>query len=108
MRQIIKINTSIEYIPLVIDFTEYNNLKALSKSTKALKELNSLKLPQYTVEDKMKEYDSLVQYKQELESIKEAGKAANAKKKEINDKIKELEEKLSKFKVCPLCKRPLD
>lgn len=95
-------------IPKVIDLTNLNELKELKSTCEKLSKIKELKIDEKSFEGKVEEYNKLKNYASTLKSIKNKIKERREALEEIEDNIQSIEEKLKKFKVCPLCHKPLD
>lgn len=73
-----------------------------------IKNIEDIKVPETTFEDKLLEYNSLKEYALHLKNLKEEIKRKKIKLEEVNKLVQEEEEALKGFKVCPLCHKPLD
>lgn len=96
---------SIEITPVLDDYEDLNSLKKVSEQ---LKELQNLSIGELEIENHLDEYTEKVAYLKFLKDLQQKIKNKKAQLTEVEATIKELEEKLKEFKVCPLCLRPLD
>ena len=95
-------------IPQKVDLTSYDDLKKFKKDCKKLKELRDFKISEITFTNKLKNYEELQRYSETLENLKKQIKNKKTSLESVNETIKQKEEKLKEFKVCPLCHKPLD
>ena len=96
---------SVEITPVLDDYEDLNSLKKVSEQ---LKELQNLSVGELEIENHLDEYMEKVAYLKFLKDLQQKIKNKKAQLTEVEATIKELEEKLKEFKVCPLCLRPLD
>lgn len=96
---------SVEITPVLDD---YKDTVALKKVLEQLKELQNLSVDEFEIENHLDEYTEKVAYLKFLKDLQQKIKNKKAQLTEVEATIKELEEKLKEFKVCPLCLRPLD
>ena len=108
LKALADLNTNIEVPLQSVNIEAYLSLCKLSKELKKVVELSKIKLVPVDFSSKIEKYNDLINYKTELDKIKMAGKSANNRKKELSDKLDKIQSKLKKFKVCPLCHRPLE
>ena len=88
--------------------TSFREKQELGRVLKQVKGLHEIRLKTVEFENKLAKYNELVKYKEDLKIIRDKG---SAKKKELEknrELLKHLQEKLSEYKVCPLCHRPLE
>lgn len=108
LQELLKLNVKVPLNSKDINLKRYEDLCSLRTNISALQELLNLKLPKFEIEEKLTEYQSLIDYKEEIEKIRVAGKQASEKKKQIMAKLAGIQQQLKQFKVCPLCHRPLN
>ena len=98
-------------IPIIIPenlILKRNELRDLEHTTKKLKELHKIKLPQYSVTNLLSRYDELKNYLEDLEKVITKSKVLAEKRGKVKNKIETLEKKIKEYKVCPLCLRPIE
>lgn len=95
-------------IPETIDFTLYKELKDLYKTCNKLSEIEYIEAPEKEFSNKLNSYNELKEYSLVIRKLKEGIKEKKIKLESANELIKQKEERLKEFKVCPLCHKPLD
>lgn len=108
LNKLINLNIEEPFKPKQIDLSSYTELTKILKDLNILKQLEELEFPSYQIQDKLKVYEDLKQYKDELDRIIIAGKEAIEKKKSITKRLEGIKDKLKSYKVCPLCHKPLN
>lgn len=100
-------NLKVKELTFINKINNYQELKEFSAIVQKVKKLHKIKALEQTFENylsKLKELKDLKNYRDNLKRNLEKLKNEN----EQNDiKIKETQEKLKEFKVCPLCHQPL-
>ena len=98
-------------IPLSIEIKNnlqvYTSLLNTKKEIEVLNKINNFEVPEYTVENKLEKYQSLIIYLKTLKDVHSEIKRKKEKIENINSNIQHIEEKLKDFDVCPLCHQPL-
>ena len=97
-----------EYTISTNKLSQYNSLRETLKISKNLKELEKIKIPEVTFEDKLKEYISLKNYLKDLRDLQQVIKNKKEQLKSTENNLRELENKLKGYDVCPLCHRPFE
>lgn len=87
---------------------QYNSLRETLKISENLKELEKIEIPEVTFEDKLQEYNSLKNYLKDLKDLQQVVKGKKEQLKRVEDNLKELNNKLEGYDVCPLCHRPFE
>lgn len=88
--------------------TNYKELKELSKIVTALRKLHKFKVSDLNLNNKLQLLYNLKTTKSYIDKIKGEIQELKAHKKREEEKVAVLEEKLKKFKVCPLCHHSLE
>ncbi len=85
----------------------YTELIELHKERELIKNLEGIALPEIQVENKLQEYKNLVTYKRDIKNIINSISQIEQKKKDWEEKLNRMKEKLKDVSVCPLCGQPL-
>jgi len=94
--------------PKEIALSSYYDLKKFKKDCEKLVYFKDFKVPEVSFTQKLQTYKELQEYSNALKHLKEQIKNKKAKLESAEELVKEKEEKLKEFKVCPLCHKPLD
>lgn len=86
----------------------FNDKYEMGQILKRLRNLHTIQLKVMEFENKLIKYNELIKYKADLKSISDKGIAKKKELEENRELLKSLQAKLSEYKVCPLCHRPLE
>lgn len=93
--------------PKEVSLVEYQNLRQLSDTIRVLNNLEGLSVPIKEFKSQIEAYNNLKNYLNDIKSIKRNIKLKKEELEKVENKVKDIEAKLSEFKVCPLCHKPL-
>ena len=94
-----------EFMDKLASFKEKQELKQIIIQ---LEELCGIQLKVVEFKNKLVKYNELVKYKADLKTIFSKGIAKKRELVECQELLKHIQERLSEYKVCPLCHRPLE
>lgn len=94
--------------PKEVPLIEYKDLKQLSEVVRVLNSIEGLLIPIKEFKSQIEAYNDLKNYLESLKSIQERIKLKKEELKNEKRKIEDIESELKKFKVCPLCHKPLE
>lgn len=86
---------------------DYRELKDLHEMCSVIKKLGAIKMPDETFENKIQAYKELESFKKALLDLKQDIKERMQRLKEKQEEVTELEARIKKVKVCPLCHHEL-
>ena len=86
----------------------YNELRELNKTTQNLKKLHKIKVQELTFDNKLQSLRDLKATRSYVDKINGILQELQANKKREEEKMADIEAKLKKFKVCPLCHHSLE
>lgn len=93
--------------PAEVSLSKYKELRELSSTLKILVNIEYFYVPEESFKSKLQEYENLKNYLKEIEMIKRKIKERKEALVNLNEDIKNIENALKEFKVCPLCHKPL-
>ncbi len=97
----------VEEVTFISKINKYKELVDLNISLQKLKELHKIKVPEKSFESSLNKLKGLKELKEYRDKLNSDLKRMMALKKETENKINNVQEKLKEFKVCPLCHQPL-
>lgn len=94
--------------PKAVDLNYYSEKLDILKTSKILKEINTIKAEEILFENRLEKYKELKNFKNFLISLKATVKKKKEDLKKVEEFIENIEQALKEYKVCPLCHQPIN